>query len=396
MMPDKFSKNELQKLSTAELEELIRSMPADIDPEDWLLVMDEYTSREEVPDVDAAAALEAFKTDYDGAEPVFSEVAEPGADSPASGRRRRRGALRILLAAAILTALFSATAYAAGWFGLRSRAVQTGIEIDTPDFEAVGKDAAEKSEAVLLIPVGYQQSAEYQAAEEWYELTLRYCQEKNAECEAAGHGAWDWMDVEAAKAILGDSQSIYNAFDGVLAEKLLEISGKYGVALHSAMAYPASLSEFYRLTGTEPFGLPEYGDQVPAYVFEDGSFHVEGSFSLHGISCDFSLERALAGTLPPYTRLLHDPDAYEEWTYTTASGAAVCIDWSKEADHMYYDYGEGSANLRYGHTVTVHYAQDGAFLTLWGYVPGGKEDAEALADLFDFATACAGRPESAE
>ena len=73
-----------------------------------------------------------------------------------------------------------------------------------------------------------------------------------------------------------------------------------------------------------------------------------------------------------------------------------CIDWSKEADHMYYDYGEGSAKLRYGHTVTVHYAQDGAFLTLWGYVPGGKEDAEALADLFDFATACAGRPDSAE
>ena len=182
MMPDKFSKNELQKLSTAELEELIRSMPADIDPEDWLLVMDEYTSREEVPDVDAAAALEAFKTDYDGAEPVFSEVAEPGADSPASGRRRRRGVLRILLAAAILTALFSATAYAAGWFGLRSRAVQTGIEIDTPDFEAVGKEAAEKSEAVLLIPAGYQQSAEYQAAEEWYEINLRYCQEKNAEC----------------------------------------------------------------------------------------------------------------------------------------------------------------------------------------------------------------------
>ena len=41
MMPDKFRKNELQKLSTAELEELIRSMPGDIGPEDWLLGMDE-------------------------------------------------------------------------------------------------------------------------------------------------------------------------------------------------------------------------------------------------------------------------------------------------------------------------------------------------------------------
>ena len=158
------------------------------------------------------------------------------------------------------------------------------------------------------------------------------------------------------------------------------------------MAFPDSLSAFYQLSGTEPFGIQKENDMASAYVFEDGSFTVQGSFEINGDACLYSLQRNLSGTLPPYMSRIKAPDAYEEWDYTTASGAYVCIDWCRDADWPYFPNIDNTGELKFGHTVYIHYTQDDAFITLWGYVPDGKEDAEAFADMFDFAKACSGRP----
>ena len=251
-----------------------------------------------------------------------------------------------------------------------------------------GEWEEQETEAVLFIPAGYKDSDEYKASEEWFLFDLAYRAEMADRCVAAGLGSLDWTDDEGASELLGNSMRIYTAGDVPMAEKLLEICEKYSLKLHIYRLFAADMEDFCRLSGTEPFGA----DMGTAYVFEDGSYLFQGSFLYQGEYLDYSLERHIEGTMPPFTRRLGEPENYEEWEYTTSRGCTVCIDWSKEADWLYYTYEQGEAVLNYGHTVFVSYAKDGAFLTQWGYVPGGKEAAQDFAELFDLEAACTGRP----
>lgn len=386
-MTDKYSVEKLRSLSDAELEELIRGLSPETEPEFWLAVMEEYSTRESTTAQDAETAYKDFLTEYAGQQPLFCDDGDWDEPRPVE-RRRLSKTLRIVLIAAILSALFAATAYAAGWFGLRERSLSTGIQVDSFSKTEDGEWKEQEKEAVLFIPAGYKDSDEYKASEEWFLFDLTYREDMIDRCVAAGLGAWDWLDDEGATELLGDSVRIYSAGDVPMAEKLLEICEKYSLKLHSSRVFPTDMQEFYRLSGTEPFGA----DMGTAYVFEDGSYLLEGSFLYQGEYLDYSLERHIEGTLPPFTRRLGDPESYEEWGYTTSRGCTVCIDWSKEADWLYYTYEQREPVLNYGHTVFVSYAKDGAFLTLWGYVPGGKEAAQDFAELFDLEAACSGRP----
>ena len=386
-MTAKYSAERLHSLTDAELEELIRGLSPETEPEFWLAVMEEYSRRESAQTPDIEIAYKDFLAEYAGRQPLFCDDGDWDEPRPVEHRRLSK-TVRIVLIAAILSALFAATAYAAGWFGLRERSLSTGIQVDSFSKTEEGEWKEQEKEAVLFIPAGYKDSDEYKASEEWFLFDLAYREDMIDRCVAAGLGAWDWLDDEGAAELLGDSVRIYSAVDVPMAEKLLEICEKYSLKLHSSRVFPTDMQEFYRLSGTEPFGA----DMGTAYVFEDGSYLFEGSFIYQGEYLDYSLVRHIEGTLPPFTRRLSEPENYEEWGYTTSRGCTVCIDWSKEADHLYYTYEQREPVLNYGHTVFVSYAQDGAFLTLWGYVPGGKEAAQKFAELFDLEAACTGRP----
>ena len=384
-MSDKVNREQLHTMPLVELEELIRSLPADCDPELWLLVMDAYTERSEQPAPDPEASLKQFFSDYSAAEPVFAEA-------PAPGKKQRKTIVTVLrygLVAAILVSLFTVTAYAMGWFGLRQRSVSTGYETDRAVFDEEGKASLEKTEAVILLPTGYRDSPEYLAAAEWFSFELQYREAKVEESVAAGNGPWDWLDMAAAEELLGNG--IYGAGDAEMAEKLLEIRDKYGLKLHSSMVFPPTEAEFYRLTGTRPFFCGE-GGFAPMYVFEDGAYKAEGDVQIDGVPFAWALSRYRNGTIPAYMSLIQNPDAYEEWTYRNAFGDEVCLDYSRETDAPYSDPA-APEEARFAHTVILHYTSENAFLTLSCQVPGGREQAEALAEAFDFAAACEGLPE---
>ena len=107
-MQAEYSREKLEKLSLAELEQIIRSQPLDdLDPDTWTSVMEEYLCRREAPKPDANAAFAEFCERYSGSEPVFAveekiTVSPPGvrrglhpaADGglPPPGRHRRLGA----------------------------------------------------------------------------------------------------------------------------------------------------------------------------------------------------------------------------------------------------------------------------------------------------------------
>lgn len=373
-----------EKESLQELEERIRAMEPDCDSEEWLRLMDAYVARtaESLPDVDAS--FQRFEQEYSGGAPIFAQAPE----TPETPKRRRVPVklLRTALLAAALAALFSVTAYALGWFGLGERAVHTGYETTLAVIEEDGSSHLESAEAVILLPTGYRESPEYQAAAEWFSFQLQYQEEMSAASVAAGGGAWDWCDDEGAAALLGTD--VYLASDVTMAEKLLEIRDRYGLKLHSFLVFPPTEAEFARLTGTAPFFLGQ-GWVSPSYVFEDGAYKSEGSLLLDGQECIWSLSRYVPGTIPAYLTLIRDEADFEEWTYTTALGATVVIDMSREGQNLSMN----SENEALYRSVLIHYTGEDAFLNLSGQVPGGREQAEALAEAFDFAAACEGEPE---
>ena len=373
-----------EKESLQELEERIRAMEPDCGSEEWLQLMDAYVARtaESLPDVDAA--FQNFQRHYSGTAPIFAQAPE----TPETPKRRHVPVklLRTALLAAALAALFSVTAYALGWFGLRERAVHTGYETTLAVIEEDGSSHLEKTEAVILLPTGYRDSPEYRAAAEWFSFQLQYQEEMAAASVAAGGGAWDWCDDEGAAALLGTD--VYLASDVTMAEKLLEIRDRYGLKLHSFLVFPPTEAEFYRLTGTAPFFLGQ-GWASPGYVFEDGAYKSEGSLLLDGQECIWSLSRYVPGTIPAYLSLIRDEEDFEEWTYTTPLGATVVIDLSREGQNLSLN-GENGTLYR---SVLIHYTGEDAFLNLSGQVPGGREQAEELAEAFDFAAACEGEPE---
>lgn len=367
-MQAEYSREKLEKLSLAELEQIIRSQPLDdLDPDTWTSVMEEYLCRREAPKPDANAAFAEFCERYSGSEPVFA-VEEKITVSPPGVRKGLHTALRVTLIAAALAALLGVTAYAADWFGLRSRLADTGHMLNVSTIGEGGERVSYEAEAMLLVPTGHRESPEYQASVEWSLFWEEYMEEKSRDSS-------DWRDFEGAQELL--STDIYLAWDTVMAEKLLEICDKYGLKLHTDMTMASSLDEFYSLAGTEPFGLPDSEVSSPGYVFEDGSFKAEGFIEIDGDNTIFTVSKYVSGTMPPFPAYLAEPENYQEWSYTTAGGCTVCIDWNTKADDM-------------GHTVLIFYSQKDAYIRLSGSVPGGPEQAEKLAEMFDFEKACAG------
>ena len=97
-MSDKYSRDELNTMPMEQLEELIRSLPADCDPDFWMLVMDAYTERSEEPMPDTDASLEQFFSDYSGRSPIFTET-------PAPAKRQKKALVTVLRTALVAACL---------------------------------------------------------------------------------------------------------------------------------------------------------------------------------------------------------------------------------------------------------------------------------------------------
>ena len=72
-MQAEYSREKLEKLSLAELEQIIRSQTLDaLDPDIWTSVMEEYLCRREAPRPDAETAFAEFCERYSGSGPIFA------------------------------------------------------------------------------------------------------------------------------------------------------------------------------------------------------------------------------------------------------------------------------------------------------------------------------------
>ena len=288
---------------------------------------------------------------------------------------------RTLIIAAVIAALLTLTAYAAGWFGL------TGRVISDPGGSALPGEAGETVDRLRTVHHrdyvslgGVTGSAEYQAAAEWLAFKGDYADKKTAEQTEQGQPYYEWRDLERSFAPDEGTREIcrlYQVWDGTMWAKLQDISGRYGLALH-----------------TERRVIANAGDQSREHgAYEDGSFHVSASAVIAQERYLYEVYLEKNGCLPCDNMTAGGACEYEEWEYTTGRGDKVSI--------AVRDVSTSEAWAQY--ELLVFYSGDGVVMTAkasYGYQRGDGGDeklfAENLADSIDYsAVAGADTPEDA-
>lgn len=233
---------------------------------------------------------------------VFSQV-HPAAPVTWEGcrarsRRARRPRRLLLAAAAVVVVLLalSCAAVAVNFLGIRDLLL-------FPDREGSGDTT---SQYVSLS--GYMDTPESQALAEWLAFLDSYDPDGTIRL-SAGCGPNPQFDRYID----------YGIYSQEMADTLESIAAQYGLKLHTAQydltAHPELLESCAGFLGT--------ATGTPTYMYEDGTFHVDGHVEVAGLgTLDFQLQRSVRGTLH-HAQLTIDPADYQEWDYTTAEGLPV-------------------------------------------------------------------------
>ena len=284
--------------------------------------------------------------------------------------------VRTLIIAAVIAALLTLTAYAAGLFGL------TGRVINDPGGSVLSGEAGEAVDRLRAVHHrdyvslgGVIGSAEYQAAAEWLAFKGGYADKKTAEQTEQGQPYYEWRDLERSFAADNETKEIcrlYQVWDETMWAKLQEIAARYGLALH-----------------TERRAIANAGDQSREHgAYEDGSFHISAAAIIGQERYLYEVYLEKSGCLPCDDMTAGGACEYEEWEYTAGRGDKVSI--------AVRDMSTNEAWAQY--ELLVLYSGDGAVMTVRASYGCQRVngDEKLLADSIDFsAVAGADAPEDA-
>lgn len=292
--------------------------------------------------------------------------AAPALRARRSSRTRKAG--RTLLIAAVIVSLFAAlcaVAYAAGWFGLDQRITQP-VEPTSVSL-IIGEDTPVEG---YISMNGIAGSPEAQAHGEWVAFRDEYVSQHSF----SNHNDLSWLGGDE---LMESYYMIYGAYDQTMLDKLLEISEKYNVRLHSQMYAPPTDAKFYKVSGCEPFVLSD-NSLSPMYLYEDGSYKFEGYVTAGEQEQVLSFIRGRKGVLDPSLTTVYDSGDYEEWQYINASGDELNLARNTVPSQATGDCGLFIFYEKGDYIFTVSASAD------------SKEQAELLADQFDFDAAAKG------
>lgn len=279
-----------------------------------------------------------------------------------------RKAGRTLLIAAVIVSLFAAlcaVAYAAGWFGLAQRITEPAEP--TSVFLIIGEETPVEG---YISMNGIAGSPEAQAHAEWVAFHNEYVSQHSFSNDTD----LSWLGGDE---LMESYYMIYAAYDQAMLDKLLEISEKYNVKLHSQMYAPPTDAKFYKVSGCEPFVLSD-NSLSPMYLYEDGSYKFEGYVSAGEQEQVLSFIRGRKGVLDPSLTTVYDSGDYEEWQYINASGDELNLARNTVPSQVTGDCGP------------FIFCEKGDYIFTVFASAGSKEQAELLADQFDFDTAAKG------
>lgn len=273
-----------------------------------------------------------------------------------------------LLVAAILISLFTITAYAMGWFGLRERVIESVPESEpTVTGSGFADDSPVPTEAAKrwVSLNGYKDSPEYLANAEW----LRFREEYQANHTITNDNSWmNGMDEETVNTC-----HFYGVYDQNMLDKLVALAEQYGLHLHTHQITEYTLEEFYRSAGTGKF-MTE-GDGA-GYIYEDGSFMLDFQGEQQNVL--LSIMKNMSGTILPLSSGMDQQENYQEWEYTNAHGDTVLLAFNEKREDVAIDM----ADLR------IFFDMDGVYIMAHAvfYEPESvsKEDCEQIADSIVF------------
>lgn len=281
---------------------------------------------------------------------VLGQVDEKFIAEAAPGKAMSRKHIwrRVAITAACICLLLalSIVAYAANWFGLR--------DLLLPIVTGTSMNTEEEGAAISL--AGYQGSPEWQALAEWQAFINEY--DPDGTIYQATDGR---LDASFAR------YSCYLVYSREMADKMDEITARYGLKLHTTSFDLQEQPELLQLLGDFMEGSGGYY----TYMYEDGTFQMEGTADFADIGAwDFQLLRAVRGTFHDSMLDIGDASEYQETIYETACGVPVVLALGKNRVLILADLADSF--------VTVH-------------IPYGSENGikqshlEALADSINFA-----------
>ncbi len=292
--------------------------------------------------------------------------AAPALRDRRSSMHRKAG--RTLLIAAVIVSLFAAlcaVAYAAGWFGLAQRitkpAEPTSVSL------IIGEETPVEG---YISMNGIAGSPEALAHGEWVAFRNEYVSQHSFSNDTD----LSWLGGDE---LMESYYMIYGAYDQAMLDKLLEISEKYNVKLHSQMYAPPTDAKFYKVSGCEPFVLSD-NSLSPMYLYEDGSYKFEGYVTAGEQEQVLSFIRGRKGVLDPSLATVYDSGDYEEWQYINVSGDELNLARNTVPSQVTGDCG------------LFIFCEKGDYIFTVFASAGSKEQAELLADQFDFDTAAKG------
>lgn len=263
----------------------------------------------------------------------------------------------VTILAAVLCLLLAcgATAVATNLFGLRDLIIAP---------EAVVGPEGDQRTVDIISMQGYYDSPEAQAAAEWQAFYDSYV---------------PTLDLD--NSIWGENTPYFNygVYDQTMADKLDEITEKYGLSLYDHMTDLMTESDL-----NDAMGGPFMSGACTffwGYCFDDGTLQFEGDCSVSAGTLDFQLRRSQKGSFSNVVLNIGDVDDYKQWPYKTAKGTDVMLALGSTKALVFLDLPNCFV------CVNVLAGTDGGLL--YDDLRITEADLELFADCFDW-TLCGG------
>lgn len=241
---------------------------------------------------------------------TFSQVHFQGTvDMEAIRHMRKRTRYRKVLLAAAVVCAFAAlciTAYSQDFLGLRSFVLDSGHQETVPLATEQDTEQSIQQQEEYISLQGFADSPESMAVAEWKNFVDNY--DVDGEIIASiGNGP---IGVDA-------KYSLYTVYTQEMADKLQEIVDKYGLKLHTRNEV-LSYEELAEYLGGE--FTDANNSKYSGYMYEDGSFSMDGDYFLPDGEIGYQLCRFVQGSFTDIFLNIGDTDDYCQWTYITANG----------------------------------------------------------------------------
>lgn len=302
-------------------------------------------------------------------------------------------------AVAVLSVGLAATAGAAANFSLKNLLVDKDVNSVTEKEFTVENDIGE-TEAVTeqytmnFLSYGLEGTNEYKASKEWSEYFEKNML-SNKELQAINEISQNGLPQEFQKY-----SSAYNVYHQETADKVDEISEKYGLKLLSEPEVTQSYEQLLINTGVNDFLLDK--DKLKflyARTFKEGNFNGDIEVILDENQPEYimyvggmSVNRV--GVFGELALNMGDLSDYSEWEYTNSNEDALILMINNVTNHSYIFY-KGTENFVYINMsevqdVDVYMDDNGGYINTRTSEPAEtpvaltSEQLQRLADMIDF------------